>query len=252
MMNFNDSLDTDLKIKPTTHLVAYIDVLGGKNKIDVDVNYSNLNNIRSLYTEIAKQIYSNKSYDTRYIDINIFSDNILISSKAYIETPKVIKRTIVYFFNIIQEIQYQALNRGLLLRGGIDYGSLYIDTNFVWGKALVDAYELEQERAIFPRIILSQKTKDFLERIDTKFRAISIFNMLPLSADDDGYMFINYLGMWQNTYDDIDKLKVWTKFLKNELYKHSKDCKIMKKLNWIKHYHNTFCEHKEMQEYLIN
>lgn len=250
MIDFIDSFD--FKIKPTMHLVAYMDILGGKNKIADNANYTNLNNIRWLYDEIAKQVYASKNYDTRYIDINIFSDNILISSKAYIETPKIVQRTVVSFFKIVQEIQYLALSKGFLFRGGIDYGSLYIDTNFVWGKTLISAYELEQTKAIFPRIILSQNAKDFLDRIDAKYKAISIFNMLPLKIDEDGYTFVNYLGMWQNTLDDMYRLETWTKFLKHELFNNSQDSKIMKKLNWIKHYHNTFCEQKEIQEYLIN
>lgn len=250
MENFVDALDIDSKVELTPHLVAYIDILGGKNKIYSDANFSTLNNVRALYNEIVEQIDLNKSYNTRYIDINIFSDNILISSKAHVETPKIIKRTIVHFFKIIQEIQYNALARGILLRGGIDYGKLYIDTNFVWGEALINAYELEQ-KAIFPRIILSQNAQDFLQRIDTRFRAISLFGMLPLGTDNDNFVYIDYLGKWQNTSEDLIKLEYWTDFLRDEINNCFKDCKIMEKLNWLRYHHNLFCEFQEMHEYLI-
>ena len=236
--------------KPNLHLVAYIDMLAGTHMIYKDEEYENLNNVHALYKGIVEKIQKDKAYTTRYIDIKIFSDNILISSKAYFETPKIIRRTIFEFFDIIQELQYRALCKNILLRGAIDYGELFIDSNFVWGKALVEAHNLEQ-KALVPRIILSNNTIDFLEKLDDKFKSISIFNRLPLLSDIDDELYINYLSFWKNNFRSEDEVEIWTNFLKEELSKNSNNYKIMVKLNWLKQYHNEFCDYCEENKYAI-
>lgn len=44
-------------------------------------------------------------------------------------------------------------------RDGITKGQFFIDDIFGWGSALVDAYLLESKEAIYPRVIIDEKTK---------------------------------------------------------------------------------------------
>lgn len=55
---------------------------------------------------------------------------------------------------------------GWLVRGGITIGDFYIDDMFVWGAALVKAYELEEKIAVYPRVILDEKN----QKQDKKYR----------------------------------------------------------------------------------
>ena len=71
-------------------------------------------------------------------------------------------------------------------------------------KALVEAHNLEQ-KALVPRIILSNNTIDFLEKLDDKFKSISIFNRLPLLSDIDNELYINYLSFWKNNFKSEDE-----------------------------------------------
>lgn len=43
---------------------------------------------------------------------------------------------------------------GLLVRGGISCGSFFSDERMIWGNALIRAYALEGQIAIYPRIIV--------------------------------------------------------------------------------------------------
>ena len=54
------------------------------------------------------------------------------------------------FITYISVLQGAALKKDFLFRGGIALGQLYMDssTNFVWGKALVEAHQLE-EKSLF-------------------------------------------------------------------------------------------------------
>ena len=238
MLEFNNNMNNDVKTTP--HLVAYIDMLAGKEKINNDINNENLNKVRNLYNNIFKHIKNSKNYDTRYIDINIFSDNILISSKAYNETPKIIKRTIYNFFDLIQEFQYMALSQSILLRGCIDYGNLFIDNNFVWGNSLINAYNIEQKQAIVPRIIFSNSAINFIDYIDEKFPSISIWNRIPYCYDIDENIMINYIV---KNNESLSKLE--------EIINNRNDYKIMVKINWIKNYFNNFLRSRDLESLLI-
>jgi hypothetical protein len=57
-----------------------------------------------------------------------------------------------------RQAQTSALNKGLLLRGGLTRGGIYCDESrsIVFGPALHRAYSLESTRAVVPRIVVDQ------------------------------------------------------------------------------------------------
>ena len=54
-----------------------------------------------------------------------------------------------------------ALRHGYLIRGGISEGEFYKDDSniFVYGKALIEAINLEEKIAIYPRIVVQSSIK---------------------------------------------------------------------------------------------
>jgi len=48
------------------------------------------------------------------------------------------------------------MTKGFFLRGGISTGSYFADDNMIFSKGLVNAYQLESKKAIYPRVIIDK------------------------------------------------------------------------------------------------
>lgn len=96
--------------------------------------------------------------------------------------------------------------------------------NELYGKAVVDAYELESEVAQYPRVVLANEVVDYLTAYATqqcgndiacKIEAKTAEACLSmLSRDFDGYVIVNYLGqffqekiMGSPNQDNVDLLQ---------------------------------------------
>lgn len=173
------------ELKLEDHIVAFIDILGysdfvknadkerqkdflndyynittfvSENGIFWNQAIEHLNKVTSFYGETCESLLQN-------IKVKIFSDNILISIKC---SPEDCKITYLYSYILLcfsirylQEYALETLN--VMLRGGIVKGEFIYSKNFVYGDALIEAYELEQQ-ANYPCVKL--KDDDVKEIIE--------------------------------------------------------------------------------------
>ena len=134
------------------YVVAFIDVLGAKNKIKEDVNKS-LNIVHRAYNDaiaILDAMYSGEAKSLRP-EVRIFSDNIVIAVDSSIKgRPSALVAVLIY----AGLIQHQFLHNRYLVRGGISMGDFFVDDVMLWGTALTRAYEIESSISIYPRIVL--------------------------------------------------------------------------------------------------
>ena len=198
------------------YYVAYFDVLGYKDafKKSEDVSAKLIESIKSSI-DLMKKIVSiinapsDESVDKKTgIEYKIFSDNILICYKK--TTSSVSAIYLVSFLRLIATIQrifFEGYH--LIVRGGITKGPLYLTNDFVGGKALIDAVELENS-TVYPRIVvadcilndLNSEIQNDLQKyiIDASCRDLLIKNA-------DNKSFLNY----------IVALNPWIWFPKNTL-----------------------------------
>ena len=66
----------------------------------------------------------------------------------------------VNLMHLLSSIAAAALRLGLLVRGGATIGKLYHSQGVVFGPALVEAFELESQTAIYPRIVVPHRILD--------------------------------------------------------------------------------------------
>src|SRR5579872_2892531 len=59
-------------------------------------------------------------------------------------------------------LQRGLLSLGIRTRGGICRGSIFHNSNFVFGEAMVRAYRLESKVAVFPRAVIDDEIVDSL------------------------------------------------------------------------------------------
>lgn len=230
------------------YMVAFIDILGASKKIQED-SIGSLNIVHRVY-EKALKLYKSQLLDERqshiapdnieYIKTRIFSDNIVL----YTRVGDDIKACFLHLVFLSAFMQSIFLNEGLLVRGGIATGDFFADDIMIWGNALVNAYQIENDIAIYPRIVVQPNIIYSVgEEFANGFECISI--------DEDGCYYVDYIN--ESTYWDVKTVIKKAKTLcenslKDAHYKTEKEnIKIVQKINWQKNY-IAHCEKKIKQE----
>ena len=216
------------KYKTKSAVVAFIDVIGSSEAIRNNVNES-LNAVHIAYDETIMQF---KKYHSEHMNepkVDIFSDNIILSSEI-VENKEERAFVSIIFFSAL--LQMNMWINSLLVRGGISCGNFFSDERMIWGNALVQAYKLEGQIAIYPRIIVEPEIAEIIKSI-----------MKPekgklLCEDFDGIYFVDPFGIKQKKQD----LYLINQFIDDNVIRlrnNQKDLKIYQKINWLQQY---FCE----------
>jgi hypothetical protein len=135
--------------------------------------------------------------------------------------------------------------RGVLCRGGIAEGKVVHNNEMIFGPAMNDAYDLESNTAIYPRIIVSDKIvslagkyrKDGHSPVDEIGHVKNL-----LSLDGDGLYYLDYIGesaqqeLDDPYYDYPEYLYGVYKIL--ERIRGIKNIRIKMKYEWLKRKYN--------------
>jgi hypothetical protein len=182
------------------------------------------------------------------LNFKLFSDNLYASfsyeegnltsfSDAFI-TAIVFART--YFENM--------LNNKIAVRGGISFGNDYSDEKMIFSMALVKAYTIESEKALYPRIVFDNELINIVKKnleVPTKL-ILDILNNSILSDQHNVY-FLNPNGLAKDFNSelngkkgsDLDKIfnKQNIQFANTELQKQDSETvegkKVIKKYEWL-------------------
>jgi hypothetical protein len=164
----------------TQSLVAFLDILGFSDIVQNDCNSASTNNLEKII-EIVKVASDALSFG----DVRQFSDSIVCSVNYSIDN-------IISLINAIQKLQNSALEKGVLLRGGISLGKHYSDSNLLFSEALVNAYKIESVVARFPRVVLDSNIIELIEIIQADHSGtVEKFTSL-ICKDVDGEIFVSY------------------------------------------------------------
>lgn len=216
------------KLTCTEHIVAFIDVLGTKQKI-LTSETDSLNVVHNSYTEAIKymeMIFDKEWFENRRPKVRIFSDNILFYCPVLNDNYQI---AFVDTLILIAMVQTQFLDNGYLVRGAITKGSFFADDVMVWGNALVDAYGLESSCALYPRIIIDDSIMNKLQQ--DKFKTFII-------RDEDERFFVDYMSSGFGL-DSTIRFSILNKAYQTnekEIKESATDEGIIKKLNWQKEY----------------
>lgn len=183
------------------YFVAAIDILGFSQY----VRNNSFNRVNNVFTDIKKftnlvlkypnELFTKEMLDT--VTLNIISDTIVIA------VPEDTYRSLEILLLIVDTIVFNFFRKYKLpCRGGIAYGEFYSDGNIAFGKAFVDAHELECLLAVTPRIIYPRSVYDvYAKKLSDE--ELSDLNELKCLDADDELFFADYFGfaMLRCTYD---------------------------------------------------
>ena len=138
------------------YYIAFLDVLGFSNIVKTqkaEYIHKIFSNVRKAQKYVKKDRDPGKKEETKFY---FFSDTIVCAIPACEEGA---------FGSISSNcmlIQHALWSFGspIWLRGAIVRGPLYCGRGEVFGPALVEAYKIEEELAVYPRIIMTAETYD--------------------------------------------------------------------------------------------
>lgn len=97
-------------------------------------------------------------------------------------------------------LSQKLLQKGFLLRGGIKYGKMYSHKYSAYGSAYMSAYKMEEQEAIYPRVILCDKSVEYASAFP--------FNLANgmIWRDRDGYIYANALQLLEDRTDGAEDI----------------------------------------------
>lgn len=234
-------------LQQSQYIVAHIDFLGSKSKMkSAEERDDFLQNLHRIYHGIIKVINISQEHRDTKLEIRVFSDNILIAKKVEFGRP--IFDEWQYISRIASIFQATALRYELLVRGAISIGNFYIDDVFVYGEALAKAYEMENHRAIYPRIIVDNS---FFDR--TLFTGeIRTIKDNTFFKDIDGEWCINFVdtAIPDSNQNPNFLLKIRTAISK--MYAENKDnLRVRPKYYWLINKFNELVKKAGYDQYVI-
>lgn len=203
-----------MRINYQNKIVAFVDVLGFSNIV-----YSETTDLIDRYFKFILDDFKFPVKNNRF-NYHLISDSIVISANNN-------KNNLSILIELLCMLQSKLMIEGILLRGGISFGNLYLNksNSVIVGPGLINAYKLEA-KAIYPRIILDRR---FIPQyFDNTTSAITftknkMFNLvlhrppIPYTAD---FLYINYTRYfsagyhWHKLQKVIDLFKA--NYYKNE------------------------------------
>lgn len=172
--------------------VAFLDVLGFKEIIRSNnsewVKTNIYDEARRMDILFKTGLYSRVLPETSYRELEF----VFISDSFIISIPTTVERSLevlIVSCLLLQQFFIKA-KRPILLRGGISKGEFYHFKEITFGPALVDAYLLEKNKSIYPRIVIDEALQ-----VPELCTGKDNFARVCCSVDQDGQQYIDYLKM---------------------------------------------------------
>ncbi|MDH4211371.1 MAG: hypothetical protein OEV79_07975 [candidate division WOR-3 bacterium] len=181
--------------------------------------------------------------DTYPWQFKIFSDNIVIGCPLDQLHHCDDEDYFAFLISDIQSFQFNLALSGFFIKGGWCINTLYIDDFIVYGKGLIEAFNLES-KAEYPYILLSNDLKQLITKKHLGYYAKKTApQYYELLLDNKKRMFVNYMAIILDCesvpWDLINKHK---DIIEERIDQFQSNSKILTIYKWVASYHNYFCK----------
>ena len=170
--------------------VAFVDILGFKNFVNNNGSaiISNLFNYIEDLKNKALECFNNLKYKgneklkpASNITINIFSDSVIFSC------PKNENNSLPTLLYVINRFLFNLLlDYNFLCRGAIAEGEFFAEKNIIFGPALVEAYIMERNLSVYPRVIFTRNTiESYMKTCAEEMKNVLENTLIGYDAEDD-------------------------------------------------------------------
>lgn len=218
------------KIDYKEYFVAFLDILGFKEVV-LSRKQADQNKIAKYFDVVEMTVHKLKENSEKSeLGFIIISDSVILSMPSGHNEEENIDalRQLCIAVGVIQS---ELLKNKLWLRGGISNGLAYFDyqRNIVVGPGYINAYTLESNSAIFPRVILDNQLIPYL-KFQSAQEMIEIVNLKPYGGlhyknwntnilfdwnekhinkknfTQDAALFIDYIPQAISKWDNVDSI----------------------------------------------
>lgn len=219
--------------------VVFADLLGVRQRIEKSDDDAELLHIMSAAIEAAAPMLEGGVWSYfRY-----YSDCVSLITPTIFEDDDSHESEFGEIITSLGRWQAKMVWLGFPVRGGLAFGSLYVDERSLFGKAHLAAYNLESKIAVYPRICLCPETIKLLHK---QMSAYATSYESPqerdVIVDIDDQVFVNYLSAFQDQFEgrEIELIDRHRDFIQNEL--NSCSDSVRDKYLWMRDYHNWVCD----------
>lgn len=191
-------------------IVSFIDILGFRGLV------THSRNDPSMVLGVIKkfrEFHGDYNHDEIIKGVNLSSDEkkLAANNKAYLFSDCVVRvqdcphegREAVFLLEVTQLMAAQRalMGEGIFIRGGITYGDIFYNQDTIFGPAMIEAYDLESEKAIFPRLIVGQNFKEAFQKDFDSLAKAGFFR-----KDNEGLYFLNCFLLTKEK-DEIEEIR---------------------------------------------
>jgi hypothetical protein len=232
------------------YLLAYVDILGFRDRInttrkdphEIQQTYALLHSMKDY--SAAQRFYSSEVGPPRCLShFQAFSDLIIRATE--LNNKRLLSDVLNFECMILAHAQCREIfSSGILLRGAICIGDLFIGDHATFGPALIDAYDIESQIAVFPRIVIDHE----LLRTARETATQPIWDD-HITRGEDGVYFVDYLfgqclDRWsfpeENSLDMFGMLESHQNFVQEllKIWTERTEYRKRQKAIWLANYHN--------------
>jgi hypothetical protein len=227
----------------TESIISYFDILGFKTIVDKSIDPEEVaRKLRALRRHSATDGDMAELYGSTFTN---FSDLVLRTVPVH-QTKTGGGGSLFWEIIDLVHVQGELIRSGVLLRGALTIGEIFIQDGIVFGPGLIRAYELESKVALYPRVIVDPVVFEKLKTLPSlsahSYDEEIGYLRQVLSKDNDGIWYIDYLRAFEAEADSPSKYvallgshrDLITKGLENIPHLDS----VASKYGWLVNYHN--------------
>jgi hypothetical protein len=171
---------------------ALLDVLGYRSRLDQDRDTGQL----AFRDQLQRALGVLGTINEALYSYSAISDTIILTCSS--------RREVLGFLGALKLVFVAFLKEGLLIRGAATYGAHFKSSHVTYSHAIARAYQLEQESAIYPRIVVDPNVVEM-------FRSngeLATLTSSRLICQSNNTHFLNVVDEdnWQTVYGAARKL----------------------------------------------
>ena len=196
--------------------------------------------------EIVRNAKTLDGWIPSIFDMKVFTDNIVVAYPLLAPNRDLGEPELGTLLMLFAQVQARLAADGFLFRGAIAFGDHYQDDEIVYGKALMEAVDLDKSGRS-PRLVVASSVESLISKHLSWYGNESWAPHHEQLLEDpcDGRLFINYLGSAFEHFPDgpIDHklLASHGEIAYERLKAYQSAPRVRAKYEWMVTYHNYVC-----------